>query len=735
MRIIGLLLVLFIFVFSQTTKAQSTPVYKNSKAPIDNRVDDLLSRMTLEEKIYQLNQYTVGINTNVNNKGEEIKFIPAEIGSLIYFDDNALLRNDIQKKAMLNSRLGIPILFGFDVIHGFRTLYPIPLGQACSWNTDLVKQACAMAAQESRMSGVDWTFSPMIDIARDGRWGRISEGYGEDSYTNAMFCVASVKGYQSDDLSDPKTVAACLKHYVGYGVSEGGRDYTATDISRQALWDTYLVPYEAGVKAGAATIMSSFNDISGVPATANHYMLTEILRNRWNFNGFVVSDWDAVQQLIPQGVAATRKEAALKAFMAGTDMDMKDNCYHDHMAELVAEGKIPVEKIDQSVKRVLRLKFELGLFENPYTPVYQDDERILLPKNIQIAQKMTEESIVLLKNDNTLPLKVSKIAVVGPMAKDKDNIIGSWIGQGRAADAESIYEGLEQEFKGKSELLYAKGCDFDGNDQSGYTEAISIAQKSDVVVVCLGEKSGWSGENASRSTLALPAIQENLVKELKKTGKPIVLILSNGRPLELCRIEQDCNAIVEIWQPGIAGGTPLAGILSGRTNPSGKLAVTFPLTTGQIPIYYNHRQSSRPDQGMYQDISNLPLYEFGHGLSYTTFTYGKLKVSKEQINKGEQLTAEIAVTNNGDKDGYETVHWFISDPYCSITRPVKELKHFEKRMIKKGETIIFRFDIEPDRDFSFIDDNGNKFIEAGEFNVIVKDQKVELSLTESYIVQ
>lgn len=320
-------------------------------------------------------------------------------------------------------------------------------------------------------------------------------------------------------------------------------------------------------------------------------------------------------------------------------MDMKDNCYHDHMAELVAEGKIPVEKVDQSVRRILRLKFELGLFENPYTPIYQDSERVLLPENINIVQKMAEESIVLLKNDNTLPLKASKIAVVGPMVKDKNNIIGSWIGQGRAEDAESIYEGLEREFKGKSELLYAKGCDFDGNDQSGYTEAVAVAQKSDVVVVCLGEKREWSGENASRSTLALRSIQEYLVKELKKTGKPIILILSNGRPLELCRIEPDCNSIVEIWQLGIAGGTPLAGILSGRINSSGKLAVTFPFTTGQIPIYYNHRQSSRPNQGTYQDISTLPLYEFGYGLSYTTFTYGEIKLSKKEIKKGETLTA------------------------------------------------------------------------------------------------
>lgn len=716
----------------QAQSAQTLPIYKRADASIDARVSDLLSRMTLEEKILQLTQYIVGLNNNVNNIGEQKDEYPNGVGSYIYFSDNAKLRNELQRRAVNETRLGIPILFGFDVIHGFRTIYPIPLAQGCSWNTELVSQSCAMAAREARMSGTDWTFSPMIDVARDGRWGRVAEGYGEDPYTNAVMGVAAVRGYQGKSLNNTSNVAACVKHFAGYGMSEGGRDYTATNISHQSLWETYLPPYKMCIEAGAATVMSAFNDINGVPATANHYLMTEILKNRWNFDGFVVSDWNAVEQLISQGVAANRKEAASKAFLAGLDMNMKDGCYQEHMATLVAEGKITVQQIDASVARILRLKFQLGLFENPYTPSYKDSERILRPENKLIAARMAEESIVLLKNENNvLPLrKKYKIAVIGPLAKDKNNILGSWFCHGRAEDVESIYEGLEKEFGTDSQLLYAKGCDFDGEDTSGFSSACSVASRADVVLLCLGEKKEWSGENASRSTIALPHIQQQLAAELHKCGKPIVLILSNGRPLELCQLEPQCEAIVELWQPGIAGGTPLAGILSGRLNPSGKLCITFPLISGQIPIYYNARQSARPKQGQYQDISTSPLYEFAHGLSYTTYTYGNLSASTMRVAKNGKLTVEIPVTNTGDRDGYETVHWFISDPYCSITRPIKELKKFEKRFLKKGETALFRFEIKPEKDFSYVDDNGARFIESGDYYVIVKDKRIKIEVID-----
>lgn len=712
---------------------KSAPLYKNAKAPIERRVDDLLSRMTLEEKILQLNQYTLGRNNNVNNVGEEVKTIPAEVGSLIYFDADPGLRNSMQKKAVEESRLGIPIVFGYDVIHGFRTVYPISLGQACSWNPDLVEQACAVAAQEARMSGIDWTFSPMIDVARDPRWGRVAEGYGEDPYTNGVFAVASVRGYQGDDLSAKDRVAACLKHYVGYGASEAGRDYVYTEISGQTLWDTYLLPYEMGVKAGAVTLMSSFNDISGVPGSANHYTMTEILKNRWKHDGFIVSDWGAVKQLENQGLASNKKEAAKYAFNAGLDMDMMSNAYDTHMRELVEEGKVTMAQIDESVRRVLRMKFRLGLFEQPYTPVTTEKDRFLRTKSMAVAAQLAEESMVLLKNANQLlPIThQKKIAVIGPMAKNGVDLLGSWHGHGKENEVEMLYDGLVAEFKDKADVRYVEGCKVQGDDCADFAAALEAAQWSDIVVLCLGEKMTWSGENASRSSIALPHIQESLAREIKKAGKPVVLVLTNGRPLELNRLEPISDAILEIWQPGINGARSMAGIISGRINPSGKLSMSFPYSIGQIPIYYNRRKSARlGNQGLYQDITSEPLYSFGHGLSYTEFKYGTVTPSATQVKRGENLSVEVAVTNVGSCDGAETVHWFISDPYCSITRPVKELKYFEKQQLKAGETKTFRFDIDLERDLGFVNGDGKRFLENGEYEIIVKNQKVKIELID-----
>ena len=711
---------------------KSIPLYKDAKAPIEKRIDDLISRMTLEEKVLQLNQYTLGRNNNVNNVGEEVKKVPSEIGSLIYFDINPELRNSMQKKAMEESRLGIPIIFGYDAIHGFRTIYPISLGQACSWNPGLVEQACAVSAQEARMSGVDWTFSPMIDVARDPRWGRVAEGYGEDPYTNGVFAAASVRGYQGDDMSAENRMAACLKHYVGYGASEAGRDYVYTEISAQTLWDTYLLPYEMGVKAGAATLMSSFNDISGVPGSANPYIMTEILKKRWKHDGFIVSDWGAVEQLKNQGLAATKKDAARYAFNAGLEMDMMSHAYDRYLKELVEEGKVTMAQVDESVRRVLRVKFRLGLFERPYTPVTNEKDRFFRPQSMAVAAQLAAESMVLLKNDNQiLPLtNKKKIAVVGPMAKNGWDLLGSWCGHGKDTDVEMLYDGLTAEFGGDAELRYAMGCKPQGNDRSGFAGALDVARWSDVVIVCLGEMLTWSGENASRSTIALPQIQEELVKELKEAGKPIILVLSNGRPLELNRMEPLCDAILEIWQPGINGARSMAGILSGRINPSGKLAMTFPYSTGQIPIYYNRRKSGRGHQGFYKDITSDPLYPFGHGLSYTEFKYGTVTPSVTKVKRGDRLSVEVTVTNVGARDGAETVHWFISDPYCSITRPVKELKHFEKQLIRTGETKTFRFDIDLERDFGFVNEDGKRFLEAGEYHILVQGQTVKIELID-----
>ena len=709
----------------------SENLYKDPSAPIEKRIDNLIGQMTLEEKLLQLNQYTIGRNTVENNLGEAVRKIPAGIGSLIYFGDDAVLRNQMQKKAVEESRLGIPILFGHDVIHGYRTIFPIPLAQACSWNPELARKTCEVSAQEAASSGVDWTFSPMVDVARDPRWGRVMEGYGEDVYTNSVFCAAAVKGYQGDDLSDPNTIAACLKHYVGYGASEAGRDYVPVEISDQTLWDTYLPPFEAGVKAGAATLMSAFHNISGTPASANRYILTEILKEKWGHDGFVVSDWDAVRQLINQGMAKDGKQATELAFNAGIEMDMVDDLYLKYIPELIEEGKISMDQVDEAVRRVLRVKFRLGLFERPYTEEKPESERYLLPESLELAEQMAVESMVLLKNeDNVLPIgKARKIALIGPMAASRFNHLGNWIARGNGEDVISISMGMEKEFAGKSEIITVNGCDFDGNDRKDFSKAVKAASQADVVVMCLGLKGNWSGENCSRSTIELPEIQEDLLAEIKALGKKTVVLMSSGRPIDLHRIEKMSDAILQIWHPGVRAGSAVAGLLSGRYNPSGKLAMTFPYNTGQIPIYYNRRNSGRRGtQGLYKDIQSTPLYEFGHGLSYSTFEYDSLKVSAVKAGKKDKIIAEITVRNTSSRDGLETVHWYITDPYSIITRPVKELKHFEKKLIKAGEETVYKFEIDPMRDLSFVNSKGERYLDSGEYRIFAGGQTASIEI-------
>lgn len=710
-------------------KNEGKMLYKDAKAPIEERIEDLLSRMTLKEKVMQLNQYTLGRNNIENNKGEEVKDIPAEIGSLIYFPTDPELRNRMQRHAMKDSRLGIPILFGYDAIHGFRTIFPIPLGQACSWNTDLVEKACRVSAQECRMSGVDWTFSPMIDVSRDPRWGRVAEGYGEDPYANGVFAQASVKGYQGANLSNGKSVAACLKHYVGYGASEAGRDYVYTEISRQTLWDTYLPPYKIGVDAGAATIMSSFNDISGVPGSANHYTLTEVLRNKWNFKGMVVSDWGAIMQLQSQGLAKDLKDAGMYAMNAGLDMDMMSHSYDTYLEVLVNEGKVSLASVDEAVRRVLRVKFQLGLFENPYTPTSKPSERFLKSESRQVASQMASESMVLLKNNGILPLKgVGKIAVMGPMADDAHDMLGCWWGHGENQDVVKLLTGITQEFGKSAEVRYTLGCDFDGDDQTDFSQAKELAKWADVVILCMGEKGSWSGENNSHANIELPEIQQQLIEIVHKAGGKIVLALASGRPVILGSAVQASDAILEIWHPGILGGEALAGILSGRYNPSGKLAMTFPYSQGQIPIYYNRRNSARRHQGFYKDMTSEPLYPFGYGLSYTHFTYGVPVADKLTVSKDDHFSITIPVTNDGGMNGKEAVLWYVSVPYSSITRPCKELKFFEKKMIRKGETVNYVFDVDVERDLGYVDDQGHRFVEAGEVSILVGGQKLKIHI-------
>lgn len=711
-------------------KKNATPLYKDASAPVEKRVEDLLSRMTLEEKIMQLNQYTLGRNTVDNNLREMVGAVPAEAGSVIYFSDDANLRNMMQKRCMEETRLGIPMLFGHDVIHGYRTMAPVPLAQAASWNPSLVEAVSHDAGEEAFYCGVDWTFSPMVDIARDPRWGRVMEGYGEDPYLTSMFCQAAVRGYQGEDLSAEGRIAACLKHFVGYGASEAGRDYVYTEISDQSLWDTYLPSFYAGVEAGAASVMSAFNNISGVPASANKYTMTDVLKRRWNWDGMVVSDWDAIIQLTNQGAAKDGYEAAEKAINAGIDMDMMDNLYRTHLAKLIEDGRVSLETVDECVRRVLRMKFRLGLFERPYTDVRPENEIYLQPEALANAERLAQESMVLLKNDNSLlPLKnVSKIALIGPLADTQGELIGNWVARGRDSEVISILSGMKEEF-GSAEITSVPGCRIEETDEASVASAVEAAKSADVVVLCLGEKTKWSGENCSRSSIALPQVQEDLLRCVKAVGKPVVVLIASGRPVDLSRIAPMSDALVEIWMPGTTAGKAVAGILSGRYNPSGRLPMTFPYTTGQIPIYYNRRNPARRGtQGWYKDIQIEPMYEFGYGLSYSTFEYSPVTLSSDSVAKDGKVTASVTVRNTSDVDGMETVQWYICDPVCSITRPVKELKHFEKVLLKAGESKTFTFEIEPYKDLSFVDRTGERFLDSGEYHIIVKDSKVVLNV-------
>ncbi len=716
---------------SAAGRKERTPVYKDASAPVEKRVEDLLSRMTLDEKIMQTVQYTLGRNTVENNLREMVGKLSPETGSVIYFSDNAELRNAMQKRCMEESRLGIPMLFGHDVIHGYRTIAPIPLAQAASWNPELVRTVCSDAAAEASACGVDWTFSPMVDVARDPRWGRVMEGYGEDVFLTSVFCRAAIEGYQGDDLSADGKIAACLKHFVGYAASEAGRDYVYTEISDQTLWDTYLPPFKAGVDAGVATVMSAFNNISGVPASANRRTMTEILKERWGFDGFIVSDWDAVIQLCNQGVAADDKDAAALAINAGVDMDMMDDLYRKHLKTLLDEGVVDIKTIDESVRRILRVKFRLGLFERPYTEIRPSEEIYLQKPALEHAEQLAQESMVLLKNSGSLlPLKkTGRIALIGPLADMQSELIGNWVARGKTDEVVSILSGMQSEFGSSAEIVCARGCDFETASENEISEAVALAGESDIIVLCLGEKRRWSGENCSRSSIALPAVQENLLSKVKETGKPVAVLIASGRPVDLSRIEPLADALLEIWMPGVTAGNAVAGILSGKYNPSGRLPMTFPYTTGQIPIYYNRRNSARRGtQGLYKDIQSEPMYEFGYGLSYTDFDYSPVRLSSDSVSEDGTVTASVTVTNTGAVAGKETVQWYICDPVCSIARPVRELKHFEKVLLRPGESREFRFEINPRRDLGFVDGSGTARIEKGEYRIIVKDSTATLSV-------
>jgi beta-glucosidase len=604
------------------------------------------------------------------------------------------------------------------VIHGWRTITPIPLAQACTWDPECVRRAAALAAREARAQGVDWTFAPMVDHCVDARWGRMMETFGESPYESGIFASAAVRGFQGERLGEEGSIAACLKHYVGYGGSEGGRDYSPTDISSQTLWEKHLPSFETGIRAGALTVMSALNDLNGIPTSANHFTLTEVLRDRWRFEGLVVSDWNSVLQLMHQGYAADEAEAVGKAINAGVDLDMADGLYAKHLSSLLDSGRVSSATLDEAVRRVLRVKFSLGLFEHPFTRRSELTEAAPTSEALKIAEEIAGQAIVLLKNDATLPVAptVKRIAVIGPLAQDSAALLGNWAQQGQPGETPTIFESLRDRFPNTVQFSYERGCSVRGTETPDFSAATSVANGADLIILCLGEEQTMSGENASRSSLRLAGHQEELALSLAETYRPIVLVIVSGRPLELERLLPKMSAIVCAWAGGSSGGGAIADILLGNRNPSGRLAVTWPRSTGQIPLSHNQRPRARlGDEGTYKDIATTPQYEFGYGLSYTTFEYGPSKLDHLEFSPSETLLAQVTVTNTGIREGAETVLWFIRDLAASITRPVKELKHFEKADIPAGQSRVFRFELVPARDLSFPNADGERLLEPGEF--------------------
>ncbi len=719
--------------FAQT-KASEKAVYKDAKAPIEQRVSDLLKRMTIEEKAGQLNQLNGGLFTGpaANDAGQKTKMQELRDGKVGSFLNvlGAKETKAVQKVAVEETRLGIPVLFGFDVIHGYRTIFPIPLAEACSWDLKQAEKNSAVAAKEAASAGINWTFAPMCDITNDPRWGRIMEGIGEDPYYGSLLSAARVKGLQGN-LNDVEHIMACVKHFAVYGAVEAGREYNQVDVSRVQLWNKYLPPYKAAVEAGAATVMNSFNVFEGVPASGNKYLVHDILLKKWGFKGFLVSDWASFGEQIPHGYAADRKDAALKAIQAGSMMDMESKVIIDYLPQLVKEGKITVAEVDNAVARILYYKFKLGLFDNPYK--FSDEEResktLFTEANRAEARNAAKASIVLLKNNNNLlPLTAAtkKVALIGYYAKSKEDMFDFWIGNGTANNAVTIYDGLKNKL-GESAINYAEGYNADASTNDNLINAaVQSANNSDVVLVNVGISGKMAGEDRALANPVIPEGQVQLLKALQKTGKPIVALVTAGRPLILTNINDLVSSIAYCWILGTETGNAIADVVTGAYNPSAKTVVSFPYAIGQIPVYYNHFNTSRPnptdDAGnwfsRYRDIPNDPLYPFGFGLSYTTYKYSDLTLSSNTISKTDKLTVKITVSNTGKMDGEEVVQLYIRDITASIIRPVKELKAFRKVSLKAGETKELSFTL-TGKDLSFYDADGNAKLEAGAFKIFV----------------
>jgi len=750
-------------------KAKTTP--PTAAATTDQMqqfVASLMQKMTLEEKIGQLNLVSVGFDVTgpVVSKDVDASIKKGLVGGVLNTYTPVAARK-LQELAMKESRLHIPLILGYDVIHGHRTIFPIPLGLAASWDLDAMERSARIAAEESAADGINWVYSPMVDIARDPRWGRVAEGAGEDPYLGSRIAEAMVRGYQgpTNDMTRPENVMACLKHFALYGAAEAGRDYNTTDMSRQRMYNEYLPPYKAAVAAGVGSVMSSFNDINGIPATANKWLLTDLLRNQWGFTGFVATDYTAINEMEAHGMGDEKKVSEL-ALKAGVDMDMVGEVFLKQLATNLKEGTVSQADIDLACRRVLEAKYKLGLFQDPYRGVTEARAKatMMKPAFIADARDITRRTLVLLKNDKqTLPLKNTvNIAVVGPLADRARDMIGNWSGAGDSKQAVSILQGIKNVGGAGVRVTYAQGVNVADDDQmikrlnehggelkldprpaeTTIAEAVQAAQGADVVVAVVGESQGMTGEAASRADIGLPGRQLDLLKALKATGKPLVVVLVNGRPLTLPWESQNADAILETWFGGTQAGNAVADALFGVYNPSGKLTMTFPQSVGQVPIYYNHKSTGRPYGGValdkyksrYLDVPNDPLYPFGFGLSYTTFTYSKPTVSQASIRPGQDLDVAVTVQNTGQYDGAEVAQLYLRDMVGSSTRPVKELKGFQKITLKKGESRQLTFHLSAD-DLKFYNDDLKFVAEPGEFQVMVGGNSRDVQMASFTLAQ
>ena len=700
----------------------------NMSEDIPRKVDSVMNLMTLEEKIGQLNQLTgdgevTGPVTLNNSYQDQIR--QGMVGSMLNVNGAEYTRK-IQKIAVEESRLGIPLIFGYDVIHGYKTIFPVPLGESASWDLDAIEKASRIAAREATAAGQHWTFAPMMDISRDARWGRVMEGAGEDPYYGAKVARARIRGFQGEDFSKDHTMLACAKHYVGYGAARGGRDYNTVDMSMRRLHEVHLPPFKAAIDEGVATFMSSFNELNGVPVTGSQELVKELVKDRWGFDGFIVSDWGSIQEMIPHGVAADKYEAGDLAMNAGIDMDMEGHVYVQELKNLLEDGRITQEQVDEAVRRILTKKFELGLFEDPYRYCnVEREERVTLSKEHRaFAREAAAKSMVLLKNEDVLPLSkdLDDIALIGPLVQADDEYIGTWSARGEGRHVINVMEGFRNKLGENVNLHHAKGASFTGDDKKGFEKALATASDADAIVAVVGESAMMSGEALSRMDIGLPGVQKELVLELAKLDKPLVVVLMNGRPLAIPEVDQAAPAILEAWLPGTEGGNAIADVVFGDHNPSGKLTASFPYAVGQVPVNYEHKNTGRPKieaqryTSKYIDGPNKSLYPFGFGLSYTSFEYSQPVLNKQQIRFDETLRVQVDVKNTGERAGEEVVQMYVRDLVGSVTRPVKELKGFKKISLEPGETKTVTFELRSD-DLAFYTRDMEYKAEPGEFKV------------------